>query len=140
LKIQLKWLERESPDDVPPFFVDLDTHVDIYKPDNTIIPVHIFNLDEISRKEGFQVIDEEFGDGLGMDDEAQANYSEIIIYDDFDFKNKLMIYLYAYLGDFSEVTGHAHFYHRDHGHVGFIKTPEVKGYTTWKICEVNEKA
>ena len=43
IKIQMKWIEVQDGED---HFVDLDTHVDIHKPDG-IVPCHIFNCNDV---------------------------------------------------------------------------------------------
>jgi hypothetical protein len=60
----MKWIEVETEDKQ---FVDLDTHVDIHKPDNTIVPIHVFNskIECIGKK--LDVLEGHCGDAYGFE-------------------------------------------------------------------------
>ena len=99
-------MNREEND-----YIDLDTHVDIYK-DGVVTPMHIFNHQDIDDK--YIKFNKTGGDVYGATPENEA-ISEIIIYKNFPKNTKYRIYLYSYIGDFNDVLGEFYIYHYKEG-------------------------
>ena len=80
-------------------YIDLDIHVDIYQ-NGKVTPMHIYNHDKIDNKNiRFNKL---CGDIYGASPENEE-IGEVIIYKNFEKNTKFRIYLYSYVGDFSEV-------------------------------------
>ena len=114
-------------------FTDLDTHVDIHKQNGEVVQIHVFN-NEIVDGEGVKV-NEIGGDAVG--DSSDDNLSEVVVHKNFNKNNRYEIYLYAYMGNYTEIRGECFFYHHSKGYLGSIHTTRAK-YNLWHICTVSD--
>ena len=133
-------------------YLDTNVHIDIHDPSSQDIKSEIFPY---TLKDGKCESEKGVGITQKFVEDGEGNFfslSEVIIYKHFDPSCSYKVYLYSYVGDFTEVQAECHIYHHKEGYLEDIQPekackfllaktdPSLEPKKLWKICEITGSA